>query len=338
MLQQHPFYPRLTALLNDRIPDPVQLEIHPSDSCNHACIWCVALGERKKGAQMHSDDLLRLVKQIGQANVVDLLFSGGGDPLSHPAIGQALHIAADAGLSVEIITNAGLLTPKLTTTLTTTCQMIRLSVDAGDASTYQIIHRPDHRQAWHILRTNIENLVAQRQKTTKIVTSFVLHPQSIASLGAFLTSMSELGVDEIDIKMNFFAPSAEALSLHQAAQNSINHYQGPALPSLKFDYYVERRGLDPTSTEQIAWPMLAYSGVIDATGQLFPCCHLLTEQNFYQGNVFKSSFADVWYGQERQNWYQQTKQQQQVCRVCINKSPNKALNMLIDRYQAVLKG
>ena len=329
------FHERFVAFSQGHIPDPIQVEIHPTDICNHACVWCVALGERKKGLTMSREQLLKLVHDLGASHVMDLLFSGGGDPLAHPAINDALHIAASYGMTIEIVTNGGLLNASLRDVILATCHVIRISIDAGDDATYAHIHRPTaHGDSWQQTLEHLTWLLDHRQSHTKVVTSFVLHEKSYASLSSFLHTMEQIGVDAVDIKTNFFAPASVARNLRATADEIITTYQeqGGTL-AVNYDRYIERRGLSQTVAKHADWPMLLYRAVIDSHGDLYPCCHLLGNPQFFQGNVFKPSFREVWYAPERFTWLSAATTREDGCRVCIEKTPNQRLNAFFKKQR-----
>ena len=102
---------RVSAWLRGDNPFPVTMELDLSNRCTHACRECVSNFYQKKDAAMLPFDLAsRIIHDLtDRGGVRGLIFTGGGDPLTHPQVGECVQLARDLGMDVGFITNAGLL-------------------------------------------------------------------------------------------------------------------------------------------------------------------------------------------------------------------------------------
>lgn len=326
--------------MQDRRPvGPIRLELHPTDTCNHSCIWCVALPERKKAAQIPGQRLIPLLDELADAGVMEVLFSGGGDPLTHPDVGACIARAARRGLEVEVITNGGAITDSVVASMVSHCGTVRVSLDAGTSHVHSLIHRPSAAVAdtYQVIVDHLAKLVTLRggHVRPRIIASFVLHPLSINSLEHFLETCAHVGVDGADIKYNFFSAAAEASQLHQTATRIVDAF-ATTHPGFKtsYDAFVERsRPISAQDGAAIQWPYLYVSASIDAAGNVYPCCHLTGRPDFLEGNILHQSFEEMWYSEDRQTRLAEIVAHGEQCRICPHKTPNRMLVQVLSSLE-----
>ena len=81
----------LMAVINKTNPSPISCEIDPSNLCNHNCIWCMYDHFRKTKNEIIPDKILfNLIDDLARGGVKSITFTGGGEPLTHPRIKDAL--------------------------------------------------------------------------------------------------------------------------------------------------------------------------------------------------------------------------------------------------------
>lgn len=327
---------RLKAISQGMIVAPITIEIHPTDSCNHDCIWCAARGDRSKRAHMPTPRLLSLIDELAEIGCLEMVFSGGGDPLCHADIGLAIMRAASHGISVELITNGGLIDNGLKDAIVNGCTNLRVSLDAGDCETHRRIHRPRVGGDFSQIITALGDIIDQRQNgRPRVTVSFVLHPDSIDSLSGLLTIADNLGIDAVDIKRDITMDDSDGKQLAALALSTVEWHrkQRPGL-RVDFDKHVSRRSYED-GCRSLPWPYLHVYSVINASGDVFPCCHLLANESFCEGNILDEPFQQVWFGRRRRAVIEAAAAGGEHCCVCTHKLPNqllvKALNQLARR-------
>lgn len=86
---------------------PLKIYYDITTNCNLECEFCFK--GKKNESQTTLDDAKRIIKQIADANVMDVVFLGG-EPLVCPFLYDAIGYAKECGLNVGIITNGTLFT------------------------------------------------------------------------------------------------------------------------------------------------------------------------------------------------------------------------------------
>jgi hypothetical protein len=87
---------------------PATVEVWPTMECNHGCVWCRTLRERNEQARhkdMSDAELDGIARDIRNFGKVDVLISGGGEPLLHPYIAEFMKTIGSIDGSIGIFSN-----------------------------------------------------------------------------------------------------------------------------------------------------------------------------------------------------------------------------------------
>lgn len=183
---------------------PRVVEVNHDSTCNLACPSCrTEIMTAKKSEQVTLAEtservLLPLLKRVdGYAYI-----SGGGEPFSSPhyrALLGRLNRREYPGLTVYLVTNAQLLTPKRWTSLPDLPEMISVlsvSVDAARAETYERLRPPGR---WPRLVANLEYISELRRSGTIpfFQLNFVVQRDNFREMLEFAELGQRLGVDAL---------------------------------------------------------------------------------------------------------------------------------------------
>ncbi len=134
---------RMDALANGRHVAPLHVRIKPTNVCNHDCYFCayrrdgLSLGA---GMQVRDriprDKMREIVDDLIAMDVRAVTFSGGGEPLLYPYLGETLVALGDAGIAIGVLTNGSQMRGRLAETLARTAAWVRVSIDGWDADSY----------------------------------------------------------------------------------------------------------------------------------------------------------------------------------------------------------
>lgn len=144
---------RLAGWNRGETPAPVTVEWDLSNRCALGCQDCHFAHTHVKGpwavqprllpmAFEETGDLADLVlvgralREMAAADVQGLVWSGGGEPTTHPSWTKALGLADRAGLQQGMYTFGGLLTADSAAIARALCLWIVVSLDCADAETY----------------------------------------------------------------------------------------------------------------------------------------------------------------------------------------------------------
>ncbi|MNF95334.1 molybdenum cofactor biosynthesis protein A [compost metagenome] len=112
---------------------PRQVSIALTNVCDLCCRHCYA---PKHKASLHTDSVLRWLKELDTEGCLGIGF-GGGEPTLHPDfVNICKRVAGETQLAVTFTTHGHRLTPKLVESLKGSIHFARISID-GVGSTYE---------------------------------------------------------------------------------------------------------------------------------------------------------------------------------------------------------
>jgi MoaA/NifB/PqqE/SkfB family radical SAM enzyme len=135
-------------------PAPVTVEWDLSNRCYLGCQDCHFAHTHVRGPWASKDRILpmaydgtgdladmglvkRALKEMAVAGVQGIVWSGGGEPTTHPQFAQALALASSYRLRQGLYTAGGLLTQDSADVIADLCEWVVVSLDTRDAKTYQ---------------------------------------------------------------------------------------------------------------------------------------------------------------------------------------------------------
>lgn len=89
---------------------PVHMQVIPTDRCNLNCAWCSCANDSRQ-ITMSLEDMAEVVEVAKRWNTRAVTITGGGEPMMHPQISEIIHLWADAGIEIGLVSN-GYLFPK----------------------------------------------------------------------------------------------------------------------------------------------------------------------------------------------------------------------------------
>jgi radical SAM protein with 4Fe4S-binding SPASM domain len=125
---------------------PVTLEIQPTERCNHRCPNCqgrysMPTQELRQRAIAGVDLDLSLLDSVWQDPPRGVVLSGHtGDPLLHPHIVDLLAELGRRGIDTVLITNGEGITSEIAAAAVRVCVGIRISLDAYDSRSFRMTH------------------------------------------------------------------------------------------------------------------------------------------------------------------------------------------------------
>lgn len=279
---------------------PIYVEIGPSGACNHRCIFCALdyVGYRKRF--IDTKIFKKRLKEMARCGVKSVMYAGEGEPLLHKDISELIVHTKKTGIDVAVTTNGVLFTRELAGSCLGSLSWIRISLDAGTASTYARIHRCSKAHFNQVIK-NLTDAVKLREKegwATTIGAQFLLIPENCNEVVKAASLLRDTGVDYLIIK---------PFSQHPMSYNRLNrdfHYE---------DYFCLNDKLKKYSTKNfriifrihtmkklkekerlyehcLGLPFWAY---IDSKGDVWACSAYLGNVDFLYGNIVKKSFQEI---------------------------------------------
>lgn len=192
---------------------PVQVDMDVSMACPSACLFCFSAeyrGSRTTGRLMDPQLMLSLIRQSAQLGVKVVRFDGGGDPLTHPALPQAIDLCRELGLRTAVLTAGDLLTERLVPAFLRARTYIRISLNAAEDATRSTLHgqRSGRHGVQRIL--DVVRLLADRRNEAfgpagyaemPIGATSMIHPMNVAETVAIAERAKRAGFDHLSFRV-----------------------------------------------------------------------------------------------------------------------------------------
>ena len=272
--------------------------IYPTYVCDHACLGCdyAEYNRQTKAATLSGEQLDGVIDQVAELGVRAVEFCGGGEPLLHPDIDHAIRKLRSLGLAVGLLTNGTSITPARADILARACAYIRVSIEAGEESTFQRVKRPKWRPSGLMqVLENVAMLIGCRDRVgsaCQVSLKYTVDENNQHDLEAAVQHAARLGVDSIQFKCIRNVASELA--------NGRKHALARELRSLRLRYPSVRimGDLLPLRMTVPCW-LSPLHVVIDAVGDVFVCCYYRHRADRHRyGNVFERPLRDLWYSSE----------------------------------------
>jgi len=285
-----------------RGPETVHVDL--SNACNLRCIGCwnysPLLREPRPAEwkrQMADADRVRaLLAEVRALQGERVIFSGSGDPGTHPRLYDLIACAADAGLKVTLISNLTLLDPRRL--LDAGARTFLVNVWAATPETYAATHPGQKPEAFAALA---EKLRALRSRNVALV--FVVCRQNVHEVAAVAEFAASVGARRIQYKLASTGGGTDAIALTAAERAGVLAGAGELRERLEragvganLDVFFERlRGAPEESAVPACYAGWYYSRVY-VDGRVFLCCKHETEV----GDLRRASFREIWLGERYQ--------------------------------------
>ena len=194
--------------------DPINIEIDPSNACNHSCPFCISghLHLRKfKGTEffnrqmMNKQVLMNLVKDLSNTNIKSISWTGGGEPTMNPNLKEAINYIKDnSKIDMGMFTNGSMLERfDLFNTVVNSLKWIRISMDAGKSQSYDKLRATNKSNNFQVILNNIKKLIEiKKMKKSKITigVGFVISRDNFKEIIDFANLFKDLDVDYCQYK------------------------------------------------------------------------------------------------------------------------------------------
>jgi radical SAM protein with 4Fe4S-binding SPASM domain len=289
---------RIQAVLRGERPAPVTLEIDPTNSCNHNCIWCIDALHREEhhNAMLPREVALQAVADAKAMGVRSLVVKGGGEPLVYPHIAELLRFAKQCGFEVGVITNGERILD-FADVIEETCTWLRISLDAGSAETHQRTHRAKNPQAFDKIWSGVQRLADK----VYIGIIYIIHPATFHEMALAAKRAKASGCRYIAFKRVVAAEELFDTELYMTIDANYlfarRQYDNGTFSVFGFRIYNFTKGVNATPYKMCKGHHLV--GILGADGNVYACCSTRGNLEYRFGNVHEQSLAEIWQGEKR---------------------------------------
>jgi len=288
---------------------PIYVELSPMGTCNHRCVFCAYDYIGYEPQMMDGDALVTLMRQMGEVGVKSVHLAGEGEPLLHKQIVEAINAGHQAGLDFGITTNGTLINDRFIQEALSQVTWMKVSMNAGTLATYAQIHRckpDDFQKVIKNLKRSVE-YKRQHGLAATIGAQAILLPENAAEMEILAKICRyEIGLDYLVIK-----PYSQHFSSNTRLYDNIDYNDYLYLEEQLSGYTTDDFQLIFRSKTMLkyAQPIVErystcystpfFQAHIMTSGELYSCPSYLQDDRFSLGNVFETSFKEVWQSQKR---------------------------------------
>ncbi|MFA5156182.1 MAG: radical SAM protein [Candidatus Omnitrophota bacterium] len=292
---------RVNDWLSGRKIYPVYIEVSPSGSCNHRCLYCALDFMEYQPRFLDKTIFEKRLSEMGRLGVKSIMYAGEGEPFLHKHIAGIIRHTKNSGIDAAVTTNGVLLKRGLAEDILPSLTWVKVSINAGTKKTYSLIHRtiPDD---FNTVMRNMADAAKLRKNKKYACTlgmQIVLLPENYREVGLLAKKARDIGMDYLVVKPYSQHPLSNTTrykdikySLYLALAEKLQRLNRDNF-SLIFRLNTMKKwdAAKRTYKHCLALPFWAY---IDAGGDVWGCSIYLTKDKFCLGNIYKSDFKKIW--------------------------------------------
>lgn len=297
---------RVNDWLRGEIIYPIYMEISPSGTCNHRCTFCALDFMEYQKRYLDVSVFKERLSEMGRLGVKSIMYAGEGEPLLHKEIAGIIACTKRCGIDVALTTNGVLLRERLAEKILADVEWIKVSINGGTSNTYARIHQTNASD----FNTVIKNMTCAAELKRKhgykctLGMQLLLLPENHHEVVLLAELARNIGMDYLVIK-----PYSQHLLSKTTKYNNIKYDDylsvDVALRDLNTDEFsviFRKRTMKKwdegchSYDHCLALPFWSY---IDAGGNVWGCSAYLGDERFHYGNIYESSFQEIWEGDKR---------------------------------------
>lgn len=314
---------KVKSYFNDENPDPITIEIDPSNACNHSCPFCISGHlhlQKYKGTEFFNREILdkecfaKLVKELVTTDIKGINWTGGGEPTINPYLREAIsYIKDNSNIEMGMFTNGSMLERfNLFEVLVKSLSWIRVSIDAGNEQTYNNLRKTNDSNNFNVVIQNIKKLIELKKKLkSKIVigVGFVVTKKNYTEIKKFSELFNKIDVDYCQFKPEIIQiERRDKKSSSGVLQVEAEFWLKKILDLLKeakdilgnkFEcnfYKIEDLIVDVTNYGRNYKECIGsqFQPCIGADGHVYVCTNHRGHKKYSYGNIYEKSFKEIW--------------------------------------------
>ena len=311
---------------------PIYVAFSPSSLCNHKCNFCVYHYKEFEPIYFPKDKYLGLVDEWKRLDIKSVFFAGDGEPLLNKDCVEMCEYTRANGIDIAMNTNGRLLNAKACKSLVKTLSWIRISLNAGSASSYKNIHGTSEKD-FDIVLKNIKNLVEEKKlQNSDIVIGVqcVLLEENKGEIAEMTKVLKELGVSYYAIKP--FLKHAgtkfnDVITDKSKVLKELEKLESFNDEDFSFNLRVNNFN-EPGERPYKKCLSGEFMIEIDANGDVYSCGPYIGDKRHCYGNVISMTFLEMWRSERKKKVLDYIQNKLNVCECmpfCRPDSVNKFL-------------
>lgn len=298
------YHPETVARwLNGENIYPIEMEIGLTNACNHRCVFCAVDYTGYQSNRIDSRILIGNLEELAPRGVKSVIYAGEGEPLLHREAPDIINRTKDLGIDAAMSTNGVLLTPEMSRECLGSLTWIRFSVAGITDTTYDRIQQGKPGDLSRVL-SNMEAAVRVKKEqglNTTLGVQLLLLPDNKNEIVQMGKELRKIGVDYFTVKP--FSQHPQSRHILQVDYKEMLELEKEVkqLQTDNYKVYFRAHSMQKLECKRCykhcwALPFMVY---MDAKGNLWPCIVFMGKDELKYGNIYESSFVDIWEGGHR---------------------------------------
>jgi GTP 3',8-cyclase len=252
--------------------------------------------------------LRRTIEEMAKLGVKSIMFAGEGEPVLYKQLPEIIEQCTQVDIDTALTTNMVPFTRKNTEVFVRNCKWIKVSINAGTAETYEMIHRCRNGDFERV----VENMHRASQVKKAVASGctlgaqMLLLPENADTAVSLAKTVREAGFDYLVIKPYSQHPSSITTKYKEidywkylSLADELKKFESERFKIIfRFDTIKKLLNLQRTYTQCHAVPF--FWAYITASGDVFGCSAYLASPDFGYGNIAAEGFREIWEGTRRQ--------------------------------------
>ena len=293
--------------------------------CNFRCIFCEWFSPLVKEVRkevfnsdwyLDMDVYKRLVRELSALGTRIILIGNIEEPFTDPQLLDKIKYAKQYQLGCFLITNGSLMNEENAEKIVDLrLDYLNVSINAGTRKTYPHIHTTETEETFDRITSMVSLIekLKEKKRTSfpRTRLSMVVCNRNYTEIVKFVELCQSIGVKNALIK-RFITSSkeiAEELELTNRQEQETRKYLAEALKSAKkYGINVDTEWIEWTNSQKtdVSKTMPCYYGwlfsVIDADGNVYPCCFQDRSSSCAIGSIRKDDFSKLWFSKKYQDF------------------------------------
>jgi len=311
-LNYHP--ERVGEWLKGRTVYPLYMEISPSGTCNHRCIFCGLdfMGYQKRF--LETELLEKRLDEFARLGLKSVMYAGEGEPFLHRDMVRIILHTKAVGIDVALTTNGTLMSPEVSRQILGSVEWIKVSCNAGSPETYGRIHgtRADHFERAMGNLEQAAKIRAEQGSGCTLGLQTLLLPENAHEIESLAARCRDIGLDYLVVKPYSQHPQSNT-EAYKEIEYSRYEELGERLRAYSTDAFSvifrsrTMQKWDEKTKPYSACLALPFWSYLDAGGNIWGCSVFLGDERFCYGNIYENSFEEIWTGERRgklMDWFE----------------------------------
>ena len=330
---------------------PYVIELDPTSVCDLACPGCISQDLIAIGNRFSDDRLMALGDEFVASGVKAVILIGGGEPLTHPKIGDFIALLGANDIHIGITTN-GTLIDRHIDPISAYSQWTRVSMDVATEGMFDIL-RPSKGGKSKFARI-VENMrQLAKTKTGKLGYSYLIQTRAdglsiesnIHEIHDAALLARDIGCDYFEVKptYQFRENVPHALMRHDPALMQQAREQIERLDALETDSFKILKAINlefslngdvkdqPKDYKECPSTHLRTTVT---PGGVYVCPYWRGKENMRIGEVNETSFVDMWSGDRKMRAMERLDASVDCYFHCLRHETNRACFEIKERMQS----